>query len=88
VADGTRAVLQAKLVARKPTPRSRLMAQLRRPLALLESVLDPLHSIWRRRQSEQVLDDLCLQRVSHSAAQERLEWLSKIQKGGWLTGKS
>ena len=56
-------------------------------LALIEGSLDYLHSVLRRRRSRQILDDLVRQRISHPHAAALMRELTRIQKGGWLTGK-
>ena len=56
-------------------------------LGLIEGSLDYLHSVLRRHRSRQILDDLVHQRISHPRAAARMRELSRLQKGGWLTGK-
>lgn len=56
-------------------------------LAGIESSLDYLHSVHRRRRARRILDDLVDQRISHPRAAALMRELNGLQKGGWLTRK-
>ncbi len=56
-------------------------------LSGIESSLDYLHSVHRRRRARRILDDLVHGRVSHPRAAALMRELNGLQKGGWLTLK-
>jgi poly-gamma-glutamate synthase PgsB/CapB len=54
----------------------------------LESMLDPLDSMRRRRRAQRVIDDLVAHRISHGRAAKEMRALYDRQGGGWLTRSS
>ena len=55
-----------------------------RTLGLLEHLFDTLHSIYRRRAANRILDDLLHRRISHGRAAARMREITVAQRGGWL----
>jgi gamma-polyglutamate synthase len=56
-----------------------------RIVAPLESMLDPIDSMRRRRRATRVIDDLVAHRISHGRAAKEMRALYDRQGGGWLT---
>jgi gamma-polyglutamate synthase len=73
-ADRTRALVQAST--------DKLSKKL---LAGVESLLDPLDSMRRRRRASAIMQDLIDHRISHGRAAKEMRALYDRQGGGWLT---
>ena len=85
------ATITEQLLAERAQARERALARGRshirladRSLRLLEHLFDTLHSIYRRRAANRILDDLLHRRISHSRAAARMREITVAQRGGWL----
>ncbi len=56
----------------------------RRVGSVIESMLDPIDSVRRRRRAKQVMDDLIARRISHGRAAKEMRRVYERQSGGWL----
>jgi hypothetical protein len=72
-ADRTRALVQAST--------DKLSKKL---LAGIETLLDPLDSVRRRRRASAIMQDLIDHRISHGRAAKEMRGLYDRQGGGWL----
>jgi gamma-polyglutamate synthase len=79
--DGRRALASASAALTQRAARSGWRA---RVAAAMESWLDPLDSVRRRRRAEQLREDLIARRISHARAATEMRRLYERQKGGWL----
>jgi hypothetical protein len=59
-----------------------------RALALVETLLDTLDGLHRRRTASKIYRDILAGRISRVRAMEELRRLTKRQYGGWLRGKA
>ena len=72
---------EALAAAAQPDLSARLIGQ-------VETLLDPLDSVRRRRRARAIMQDLVDHRISHGRAAKEMRALYDRQGGGWLRGSS